>query len=82
MQSHLHLPPGHTSRGGWRTISAIKVESSERVRAMHRELSAKGVSFGLEPQACPWNAYGLLLHRAPEENYERSIPGRKAAMQI
>ena len=39
MQSHLGLPPGIASRGGGRTMAAVQVESSDRVRAMHEELS-------------------------------------------
>jgi catechol 2,3-dioxygenase-like lactoylglutathione lyase family enzyme len=67
MQSHLHLPPGLTARGGWRTMAAIQVESSDRVRAMHQELSARGVPFVVEPQECPWNAYACYF-TDPEDN--------------
>ena len=67
MQSHLHLPAGLTARGGWRTMAAIQVESSDRVRAMHQELSARGVPFVVEPQEYPWNAYACYF-TDPEDN--------------
>src|ERR1700723_4670183 len=49
MQSHLGLP-GSSKSGGWRTMAAIQVESSERVQAMHQELSSRGVPFLAEPK--------------------------------
>jgi catechol 2,3-dioxygenase-like lactoylglutathione lyase family enzyme len=67
MQANLHLPPGHVLRGGWRTMAAIRVESSERVGAMHGELSARGVPFLVEPQSYPWNAYACYF-TDPEDN--------------
>jgi uncharacterized protein len=67
MQTHLHLPPGPAQRSGWRTMAAVQVESSERVRALHQELSARGVPFLVEPQAYPWNAYACYF-TDPEEN--------------
>jgi catechol 2,3-dioxygenase-like lactoylglutathione lyase family enzyme len=67
MQSHLRLPPGVAARGGWRTMAAIQVESGDRVRAMHQELSARGVPFVVEPQAYPWNAYACYF-TDPEDN--------------
>ena len=67
MQSHLRLPSKHATTGGGRTMAAIQVESSERVRALHEELSAKGVSFLREPQAYPWNAYACYFSD-PEDN--------------
>jgi hypothetical protein len=67
MQSHLGLPPQVGARSGWRTMAAIQVESSERVRAMHQELSARGVPFVVDPQAYPWNAYACYF-TDPEDN--------------
>jgi catechol 2,3-dioxygenase-like lactoylglutathione lyase family enzyme len=67
MQTHLKLPPGAGSRGGWRTMAAIQVDSSDKVHSMHRELSARGVAFVAEPQAYPWNAYACYF-TDPEEN--------------
>ena len=48
-------------------MAAIQVESSDRVRAMHQELSARGVPFLVEPQAYPWNAYACYF-TDPEDN--------------
>ena len=48
-------------------MAAIQVESSDRVRAMHQELSARGVPFVVEPQAYPWNAYACYF-TDPEDN--------------
>jgi hypothetical protein len=67
MQTHLRLPALHPLRGGWRTMAAIQVESGDRVRAMHGELSARGVPFLVEPQAYPWNAYACYF-TDPEDN--------------
>jgi catechol 2,3-dioxygenase-like lactoylglutathione lyase family enzyme len=67
MQSHLRLPPSLAARGGWRTMAAIQVESSDQVRAMYQELSARGVQFVVEPQAYPWNAYACYF-TDPEDN--------------
>jgi catechol 2,3-dioxygenase-like lactoylglutathione lyase family enzyme len=67
MRSHLQLPAGLAARDGWRTMAAIQVESSDRVRAMHQELSAQGVTFVVEPQAYPWNAYACYF-TDPEDN--------------
>ena len=67
MQSHLQLPAGPAARGGWRTMAAIQVESSEQVQIMHGELSARGVPFVAEPQAYPWNAYACYF-TDPEDN--------------
>jgi catechol 2,3-dioxygenase-like lactoylglutathione lyase family enzyme len=67
MQSHLRLPRGLASKGGWRTMAAVQVESSDRVHAMHQELSARGVLFLVEPQAYPWNAYACYF-TDPEDN--------------
>src|SRR6202167_6810626 len=67
MQSHLRLPRRLASKGGWRTMAAVQVESSDRVHAMHQELSARGVPFLVEPQAYPWNAYACYF-TAPEDN--------------
>jgi catechol 2,3-dioxygenase-like lactoylglutathione lyase family enzyme len=67
MQSHLHLPPSLAARGGGRTMAAIQVESSDQVRAMHQELSARGVPFAVGPQAYPWNAYACYF-TDPEDN--------------
>ena len=61
MRSHLHLPPGLAARGGWRTMAAIQVESSDQVQAMHQELSSRVVQFVAEPQAYPWNAYACYF---------------------
>ena len=41
--------------------------SSERVQAMHRELSARGVPFLVSPQAYAWNAYACYF-TDPEDN--------------
>ena len=48
-------------------MAAIQVESSDQVRAMHQELSARGVPFVVEPQAYPWNAYACYF-TDPEDN--------------
>ena len=48
-------------------MAAIQVESSDRVRAMHQELSARGVPFVVEPQTYPWNAYACYF-TDPEDN--------------
>ena len=66
MQTHLQLPcrPG---AGGWRTMAAIQVESSDRVRGLHQELAARGVPFVAGPQAYPWNAY-CCYFTDPEDN--------------
>jgi uncharacterized protein len=66
MQAHLHLPPGSRSQG-WRTMAALKVESSDRVRTLHHELLARGVPFLAGPQAYPWNAY-CCYFTDPEDN--------------
>jgi uncharacterized protein len=66
MQSHLKLPPG--PRGtGWKTMAAIQVKDSERVRALHQELSGRGVPFLAAPEAYPWNAYACYFND-PEDN--------------
>ena len=67
MQSHLGLRPSAGVRGGWRTMAAIHVEDSDTVLSMHRELSARGVPFLVEPQAYPWNAFACYFSD-PEEN--------------
>jgi uncharacterized protein len=67
MQTHLKLPPGIASRGGWRCMAAIQVESSERVHSLYQELGARGVPFAAEPQAYPWNAFACYF-TDPEEN--------------
>jgi uncharacterized protein len=67
MQTHLKLPPGIASRGGWRSMAAIQVESSERVHNLYQELGARGVPFVAEPQAYPWNAFACYF-TDPEEN--------------
>ena len=67
MQNHLRLPSRPGSTGGWRTMAAVQVESSDRVHAMHQELSARGVLFLVEPQAYPWNAYACYF-TDPEDN--------------
>jgi catechol 2,3-dioxygenase-like lactoylglutathione lyase family enzyme len=67
MQSHLRLPRGLASKGGWRAMAAVQVENSDRVHAMHQELSARGVSFLVEPRAYPWNAYACYF-TDPEDN--------------
>ncbi len=67
MQSHLRLPRGLASQGGWRTMAAFQVESSDRVRSMYQELLARGVAFLAEPQAYPWNAYACYFSD-PEDN--------------
>jgi catechol 2,3-dioxygenase-like lactoylglutathione lyase family enzyme len=67
MQTHLKLPPGTASRGGWRSMAAIQVESSDRVHSLHQELSARGVPFAAGPQAYPWNAFACYF-TDPEEN--------------
>jgi uncharacterized protein len=66
MQTNLHLPPGPRP-GGWRTMAAVQVESSERVQAMHRELSARGVPFLVGPQGYAWNAFACYF-TDPEDN--------------
>jgi uncharacterized protein len=67
MQSHLSLQPGPVQRGGWRTMAAIQVTDKDEVHAMHRELSARGVPFLLEPRTYPWNAFACYF-RDPEDN--------------
>jgi uncharacterized protein len=67
MQTHLKLPPGIASRGGWRSMAAIEVESSERVQSLYQELEARGVPFVAGPQAYPWNAFACYF-TDPEEN--------------
>lgn len=67
MQTHLQLPPGPTQSGGWRTMAAIQVDSSEHVHLLHQELSARGVPFLVEPQSYPWNAYACYF-KDPEDN--------------
>jgi catechol 2,3-dioxygenase-like lactoylglutathione lyase family enzyme len=67
MQTHLKLPPGIASRGGWRSMAAIEVESSERVQSLYQELGARGVPFVAGPQAYPWNAFACYF-TDPEEN--------------
>jgi catechol 2,3-dioxygenase-like lactoylglutathione lyase family enzyme len=67
MQSHLGLTPSEGERGGWRTMAAIQVESSDRVLSMHRELLGRGVPFLVEPRAYPWNAFACYFSD-PEEN--------------
>jgi uncharacterized protein len=66
MQSHLQLRP-QPRGGGWRTMAAIQVENDNRVRALHHELSARGVPFVADPQAYPWNAY-CCYFTDPEDN--------------
>jgi catechol 2,3-dioxygenase-like lactoylglutathione lyase family enzyme len=67
MQDHLGLKPGSGPGGGWRTMAAIQVESSDRVLSMHRDLVARGVTFLVEPKAYPWNAFACYFSD-PEEN--------------
>ena len=67
MQTNLRLPSGQARRGGWRTMAAIQVESSDRVQAMHQELSSRGVPFVAKPQGYPWNAYACYF-TDPEDN--------------
>jgi catechol 2,3-dioxygenase-like lactoylglutathione lyase family enzyme len=67
MQTHLQLPSGLASKGGWRTMAAVQVENRERVHAMHLELLARGVPFLVGPQAYPWNAYACYF-TDPEDN--------------
>jgi uncharacterized protein len=66
MQAHLQLRPAPSSPG-WRTMAAIQVKDSERVRALHQELSERGVPFVAGPQAYPWNAYACYF-TDPEDN--------------
>ncbi len=67
MQSHLRLPAGIISRGGWRTMAAIQVADFERVHTLHQELAARGVPFLAAPQAYPWNAFACYF-TDPEDN--------------
>jgi uncharacterized protein len=67
MQTHLNLPPGPAQRGGWRTMAAIQVASSDIVHTMHRDLTARGVPFVVAPQAYPWNAFACYF-TDPEGN--------------
>jgi catechol 2,3-dioxygenase-like lactoylglutathione lyase family enzyme len=67
MKTHLNLPPGPAQRGGWRTMAAIQVASSDIVHTMHRDLSARGVPFAVAPQAYPWNAFACYF-TDPEAN--------------
>lgn len=67
MQSHVPLPPRLGARGGYRTMVALQVESSEEVRRLHEQLSARGVPFPVAPQAYPWNAYACYF-TDPEDN--------------
>jgi catechol 2,3-dioxygenase-like lactoylglutathione lyase family enzyme len=67
MQTHLQLPPGIASPGGWRAMAAIQVADSHRVRSLYQELSARGVAFLAGPQAYPWNAFACYF-TDPEEN--------------
>jgi catechol 2,3-dioxygenase-like lactoylglutathione lyase family enzyme len=67
MQTHLGLPPVPAHKGGWRTMAAIQVESSERVHQLRQELASRGVPFVVEPQAYPWNAYACYF-KDPEDN--------------
>jgi uncharacterized protein len=67
MRTHLGLAPGSAKSSGRGTMAAIQVESSERVQAMHQELSARGVPFLVEPKAYPWNAYACYF-TDPEDN--------------
>jgi catechol 2,3-dioxygenase-like lactoylglutathione lyase family enzyme len=65
--THLSLPPEPAQRGGWRTMAAIQVADSDNVHTMHRELSARGVPFLVEPQTYPWNAFACYF-TDPEDN--------------
>jgi uncharacterized protein len=67
MQTHLALPTGPAHKGGWRTMAAIQVESSEHVHQMQQELASRGVPFVIEPRAYPWNAYACYF-KDPEDN--------------
>ena len=67
MQSHLGLAAGRGPGGGWRSMAAIQVETSDQVRSMHRELAARGVPFVAGPRAYPWNAYACYF-TDPEDN--------------
>jgi uncharacterized protein len=67
MQTHLQLAPRPRSRAGWRTMAAIRVESNDQVKAMHQDLSARGVPFIAGPQSYPWNAYACYF-TDPEDN--------------
>ena len=59
MQTHLQLPPGLASKGGWRTMAAVQVENRERVHAMH---------FGAIGPGCS------VLSRAKSLSVERLMP--------
>ena len=65
IQTHLGLPP--RPKGGSRTMAAIQVESSTKVRALHQELAARGVPFVAQPRAYPWNAFACYF-TDPDEN--------------
>jgi catechol 2,3-dioxygenase-like lactoylglutathione lyase family enzyme len=67
MQSHLALPTGPAPNGGWRTMTAIHVDSSEQVHRWQQELASRGVPFVVEPRAYPWNAYACYF-KDPEDN--------------
>jgi catechol 2,3-dioxygenase-like lactoylglutathione lyase family enzyme len=67
MQNHLGLPPGRAQRGGWRTMAAIQLSGKDDVHTMHRELSARGVPFLVEPRTYPWNAFACYF-TDPEDN--------------
>jgi catechol 2,3-dioxygenase-like lactoylglutathione lyase family enzyme len=67
MQSHLQLPPGMASGGGWRTMAAMGVADSDRVHSLYQELSSRGVPFLAGPRAYPWNAFACYF-TDPEDN--------------
>ncbi len=63
MQTHLKLPPGLASKGGWRTMAAVQVESNDRVHAMHQELSGPGCTVFGRTTSLPVERLCLLFHR-------------------
>ncbi len=59
---HLALHVGIESFSGGRgAMSAVEVDSPERVDAMHRELSSQGVRFLKVPKWYAWNAYAAYF---------------------
>jgi catechol 2,3-dioxygenase-like lactoylglutathione lyase family enzyme len=61
---HLAEHVGIESRGGTGgrgSMSAVEVDSPERVEAMHLELSSRGVCFLKEPKWYVWNAYACYF---------------------
>jgi len=58
---HLAEHVGIDTSGGRNSMTAVEVESPERVDVIHKELSDRGVRFLKPPQWYPWNAYACYF---------------------